>query len=620
MEVYAFFTAFAGIIYFFIALRFFSLKREATLKYLFTGINLLLCILSFLVYFAIYAKDQETKQLLYRLATTGWITLPLLLAGLIIPFSQQYTARFSRIILYILLPLAVALIVRFHWAPSYIFNLYQNPRGILVYTLNTNSFWPYLAGFYYALAGTITLSFLLRLKKGIYPYASRRHKWQFMLLVLPLFFFYLVIIATEIILPSIRESFIPGGTHLIGLIPAVAVFHSFTMHGSTTMIWEELSGIFIQRIKQLILFLDSRGNITYVNRFAAQMMNYPIHEILGKPAANFFNQPLTLNKQINLAGFMQKDQKQAMFLLPQKGSPLPCLVNVIKVNGKVFEDSGYVLVGLDIREKVNLQSRVRDRIRFETRLQALKKDLEKRVSTRQNELLKAKELLDKEVATRKEIEKKLIKDLAFKEDMLREIHHRVKNNMQMVISLINMISTESGIKDDLKHEYGNLARRIRDVSYIHDYFYNLPSMGHVNFNHFITRTTSELRSTKLKGKQILFKMMVSDKPLTVKQAIPCGIIVYELLTNAIQHAFPEAAIKNRPIFALSTVYVEFTYTEHSFQLFIKDNGIGLPARRNYASSEGLGLDLVNNIVKEDLQGDISFDNDNGTCIRINFHG
>lgn len=190
----------------------------------------------------------------------------------------------------------------------------------------------------------------------------------------------------------------------------------------------------------------------------------------------------------------------------------------------------------------------------------------------------------------------------------------------MVISLINMVSAESGIKDDLKQEYWKLAKRIRGVSYIHDYFYDLPSMGQVNFNHFIARATSELRSTKPKGKQILFKMVVSDKLLTVKQAIPCGIIVYELLSNAIEHAFPEAEIKNRPIFALSTVYVEFEYTEHSFHLFIKDNGIGLPVNNGYPSSEGLGLNLVNNLVKEDLQGDISFDNINGTSIKIKFHG
>ncbi len=620
MDVYAFFTAFAGLLYVFMAFRFLSLKKESAAKFLFSSLNLLLFIIAFSLFFAFYTTVQQTQLLLFQVAVTGWLVLPLLMVGLAIPFSQKYRKHVLRLLAFVLFPVALALIASFNSSPFSIMNIYMNSIGLPVYSFDPQSYWHYLLGLYFFLAGSITLWLLLRLNKTIFPYVSQKQKWQARLIILPVPFFYLPVIFFDIVLPGMQMAVLPNVTHLLGLPALAALFYSATMFDSNDMIWEELSGIFIQRIKQLIFFLDSRGEITYVNRFGAELLNYPLHEIAGKPAASFFRQPLALNKLINMAGFVHDNQKETMYLLPHNDNPVPLAVNVVKVPGKVYEKSGYVLIGLDIREKVFLQSRVNERIRVEARLQSLSQNLERRVASRQDELVRAKKLLDKEVASRQEAEKKLIREVSVKEEMLREIHHRVKNNIQLVISLINIVSGQDKVSEDLRKVYLHLAKRIRDVSYIHDYFYDLPSMGRVNFNHFIRKTTNELKSRRSKGQQIQFKLVVTEQPLTVKQAIPCGIVVYELLTNVIDHAFPESEAQDNPVLATSTVNVEFNYTEPLFQLNVKDNGIGLPLQKGQPEKEGLGLNLVHTIVKEDLKGDIAIDNYNGTNIKICFRG
>lgn len=620
MDVYAFFTAFAGILFLFMALRFISVKKEYGVKFIFITTNLLFFILSFSLFFAIYATAPETQRLLFRLAVSVWLIIPLMLVSLAIPIAQRYRKKMIRVVRFVLLPLLFILIVTFQRAPLSVFDFYESSGGMLVYSFNQPGYWHYIAGLYCLLCGAITMWLLLRLKQTLYPYVSPKQKWQALLIIVPVPYFYLTVIILDIALPGLQNGLVLGATHLIGVPSSAALFYSATMYGSTANTWEELSGLFIQRIRQVIFFLDNQGHITYVNKFGLELLGHPLHEVSGKPVENFFSQPLIIKKQINLAGHVLESQRETVQLLPANASPVPCIVNIIKVPGKVYDKPGYVLVGIDIQEKVNLQSRVKERILIASKLHGLKTSLEKSVARRQNELSKAKEILEKEVANRMHVEKKLMREASLKETMLREIHHRVKNNIQMIISLINMGASETDTCEEMHKVYSHLTKRVRDISYVHDYFYDLPSMHRVNFNHFITKTTNELKCRKSKGKQILFKILGSDKTLTVKQAIPCGIILYELLTNAMQHAFPDPEVKNNQDINKSLVTVVFDFSDNDFYLKVKDNGVGMSVKQGAPANKGLGLSLVSNLVNDDLQGDITYSKTNGTNITVRFQG
>ncbi len=207
---------------------------------------------------------------------------------------------------------------------------------------------------------------------------------------------------------------------------------------------------------------------------------------------------------------------------------------------------------------------------------------------------------------------KLKVSLAEKEILLKEIHHRVKNNMQVISSLLSL---QSGyITDPQALEiFRDSQYRVRSMALIHEKLYQSENLARINFSDYINDLTSVLFQTYQAHQQkIVFQLQSEKLFLELDQAIPCGLIINELVSNALKHAFPHG--KGGTL----TINLDSNETEQ-ITLTVADNGVGFPHDLNFQETETLGLQLVNSLVAQ-LQGTISQTHNGGTEYKIRFPG
>lgn len=199
-----------------------------------------------------------------------------------------------------------------------------------------------------------------------------------------------------------------------------------------------------------------------------------------------------------------------------------------------------------------------------------------------------------------------------KETLLKEIHHRVKNNFQMVESLISLQLSKN--KDGkLTNIYENIKRRIRVMSLIHEKLYKSKDIKYINFAEYIKEISSNLyENYKINPEKIILKTNLKNVFLNVESAIPCGLIVNELLTNVFTHAFSKSTKK------IGEVNIQLLEENSNVELILSDNGVGLPDEIDLQKIDTLGLQLVNILSKQQLKGSVDLVRDEGTKFIIKF--
>jgi len=216
-------------------------------------------------------------------------------------------------------------------------------------------------------------------------------------------------------------------------------------------------------------------------------------------------------------------------------------------------------------------------------------------------------LLD--ITEHKEAEEKIRKSLEEKELLLREIHHRVKNNMQIISSLLNLQSEHVKDKEALD-VFKESQNRVRSMAMIHETLYRSKDLLSIDFRKYIESLVSGLFvSYGIDPKLIKIQINVEDVLLNIDTAIPCGLFINELLTNSLKHAFPHGR-EGKISIDLHSVDDRFIFT-------INDNGIGFPEDLDFKNTDTLGLQLVNHLVNQ-VDGTIELDRSHGIKFTIVF--
>ncbi|MBA3018841.1 MAG: PAS domain S-box protein [Proteobacteria bacterium] len=197
-----------------------------------------------------------------------------------------------------------------------------------------------------------------------------------------------------------------------------------------------------------------------------------------------------------------------------------------------------------------------------------------------------------------------------KEVLLREIHHRVKNNMQVISSLLKLQSRS--IKDKRSVEMLKESQdRIRSMALVHEKLYKSKNLTNIDFNEYIEHLVQTLfRSYAVNREKIRLKLNIERVMLKIDKAIPCGLIVNELVLNSLKHAFADG---DKGEIEVSLVFIN----ENEVELFVSDNGIGVPEGMDFKNSESLGLKLVN-ILTDQINGKLYLDQSKGTKFQIRF--
>jgi two-component sensor histidine kinase len=191
-----------------------------------------------------------------------------------------------------------------------------------------------------------------------------------------------------------------------------------------------------------------------------------------------------------------------------------------------------------------------------------------------------------------------------KEWLLREIHHRVKNNLQMVMSLLG--SQAAYLDKDALAAIQDGQHRVYSMSLIHQKLYNTEDLTSLDISIYLHELVKYLKESFKEGTNIVFKLDIDPIELDVTQAIPLGLIVNEVVTNSLKHAFPG----NRP----GTITIVLTCTDDKINLVMEDDGIGI-AQETTTSS--FGMKLITGLTRE-LDGTLMITNTKGMCVSISF--
>jgi len=194
-----------------------------------------------------------------------------------------------------------------------------------------------------------------------------------------------------------------------------------------------------------------------------------------------------------------------------------------------------------------------------------------------------------------------------KEVLLKEIHHRVKNNLQLISSMMRL---QSGTIEDpnMLHVFKESQDRVKTMARIHEELYRSKDLARIDFAKYTRGLATNL--VRSFGTGVRLEVDINDVYFAIDTAIPCGLIINELVSNCLKYAFPEGQPGEIQIGLR-------TNGDDRFTLTIRDNGVGFPTDLDFQKTTSLGLQLVNTLAKQ-LKGTIQLDRDSGTAFVITF--
>ncbi len=216
----------------------------------------------------------------------------------------------------------------------------------------------------------------------------------------------------------------------------------------------------------------------------------------------------------------------------------------------------------------------------------------------------------KEIAYRTETEARIQESLAEKEVLLKEVHHRVKNNLQIITSLLNLQinqSKDTGLIEGLRESQG----RVRAMALIHEKLYQSDDLAQISMSSYISSLTNALSTSyRIAPEKVVIQVETANIRLDLDSAIPCGLIINELITNSLKYAFPDDSKGEIQVFFKEP-------QDGNYILIVKDNGVGLPHGLIPEKVSSLGLKLVSSLVRQ-IEGELKVTNEVGVNYEISF--
>jgi len=219
-----------------------------------------------------------------------------------------------------------------------------------------------------------------------------------------------------------------------------------------------------------------------------------------------------------------------------------------------------------------------------------------------------------DITERKQIEAALQASLAEKDTLLREVHHRVKNNMAAIIGLFDL---QRQTMDDQTAQgiLVELSSRVRAMSLVHEKLYRSQSLSHIDFQDYLQSLLANLR-TSFGSPDIRCQIDAQGVEMPLDLAVPCGMIINELITNALKYAFPGQ--RSGPTAPANQILVTLRHDLDCYTLTVADNGTGLSPAIDLNTTKTLGLALVRMLGQHQLGGDIQVDRTGGLRVTLTF--
>jgi PAS domain S-box-containing protein len=315
----------------------------------------------------------------------------------------------------------------------------------------------------------------------------------------------------------------------------------------------------VQGVAEAIVWVDAKGKILFANQAASKMIGLPKDEIISQDWHGFVNDQ-DWNKVRK--GIAEKVVAVELNLIPPNGRAIPVLANIQPVikEGKLEN----TLVSLiDIRQRIETERQIR--------------------------------------ASMEE-----------KEALLKEIHHRVKNNLQIVSSLLNLQSSQ--FKDrEIVEAFLESQNRVKSMALIHEKLYRSNTLARIRFDDYMSELAhSLLKSLKSPSRYIRLEVDSDPLNLDIDTAIPCGLIINELITNSLKHGFQDMGASE------CLIHMQLKLLpDNQVRLIVQDNGTGFPPGLDLQNTSSLGLRLVTTLTRQ-IEGRVYFASQPGARVEIVF--
>lgn len=358
---------------------------------------------------------------------------------------------------------------------------------------------------------------------------------------------------------SMRSSFLPEGQ-------VVLSFHDISLRKKLEKEKEKTEEFYrtlLETIPDMVVIADEQGLITYASDLAVRFLGYDrAEEILGKNNQEFF--PSEEAQTLAIIG--ETIQKTGVLgplvatIQKRDGTKRTVEISMSHILPRENQPGSYIAIFRDVTDRFLLEQRLRH-------------------------MLEEKEVL------------------------LREVHHRVKNNLQLIVSLLRLQFYQS--KDpQVQNALKDAINRVRSIALVYESLLRAEGVDRINLKNYAEKIVAHVLSLyKEKSEKVQVKMELEDIEVDISLAHPCGLIISELTTNALKHAFPERTGQ----LSISLKKQD----NHFITLTVADDGVGLPQDLSPANLDSLGWQIIHDLVDQ-LSGKIDIKVDKGTEIRITF--
>lgn len=524
-------------------------------------LNVMIALLCFLVGFLAFAEFQYRQTTDFQTAylwlkiSGFWPLVPPLILHISLIFTGK-TEILKKTYAYILLYVP-ALIIAFYAINT---NLllqgilkeywgwtYVFPHDSVIF--NVMSIWTFTCIF---IAGTLCVLYYLNNKN------IRRLQAKY--LIIGLYFPLLISMVSDVVMPTMSIR-IPETTMVMSTVGLSFISYGVWKYRFPALTAAVAADEIVSTMSNFLILLDHDLNIVNINKATTELFGYSKAEILGKPIQCIFADKNNRNVNDLFNNSSNSIINIETNIKTKDNIIIPVIISKSVIKSNNGEIIGIVCIGNNIVDIKNAEEKIKTS-------------------------LEEKELL------------------------LRELHHRVKNNLQIISSLINLQS--KGIKDQGDLEiFRESQSRVKSMAIIHEKLYQSSDLSNINFKDYIQSLVRYLVSY-YSSEMIEIELDVDeDQILNMDTAVPCGLIINELVINSLKHGFKDKSGK------ISIKLTSNDDTPACYTLIVSDNGIGLPPEVDIKNPKKLGLQLVVSLTKQ-LDGKIDLETDGGTKFIIKF--
>lgn len=369
--------------------------------------------------------------------------------------------------------------------------------------------------------------------------------------------------------------------------------------------YNQLFNHFIGSSGDSIIFLDDEGKILYMNKTALRQTGVSgMDDALHMKFADFWKgiEKAAADMAVKLAVMGMGGAFQGSLAGSADMDPTWWDVTITPMAGESEKVERLMVVSRDITDQKRLEQTLAD----------MRQSLEQMDRNATGELDRAEE---RHAAEKERLEEALAKAETLvrkKETLLTEIHHRVKNNMQAIACLINLQSSRIG-DGETAGMLRSCSERICSMSKVHEKLSTSENPGHIDIREYIGELAAELlHSSGKKGQVSIVTADVDRIFMGIREAVPCGLMITEIISNAMKYAFPEGRD--------GVITVSLKRNRRGvITLAVRDNGIGLPGGVDFETATTLGMELIGELTKQ-IKGTVSVISDGGTAYTIRFKG